>query len=297
MDIRSLLLFQHLANSLHFGHTADAMYVSPSTLSRVIQRLEEDCGVPLFVRDKRTVRLTAAGQRMREFCDLTLDNWQQLKADLDQQQQLLQGEISLYCSVTASQSYLPKLLSRFRQLHPQVEFKLTTGDPNLSVQKIAENQVDVSICIYSPDLSSDLRFMSLDRIPLWLISSKDSKITRPEQVDWRKHSVILPESGPSKRIVHHWFAEHNIRPRVYATVGGNEAIVSMVALDCGIGIVPQVVLDNSMLGQKVNRMRLSDIESYQIGLCCQRKRENEALISALFNCWQDGPVVDQRPDN
>ena len=95
---------------------------------------------------------------------------------------------------------------------------------------------------------------------------------------------ILPESGPSKRIVHHWFAEQGIRPRVYASVAGNEAIVSMVALGCGLGIVPQVVLDYSTIGQKVNRIKLDAIEPYQLGLCCLKKRSKEPAIQALFNC-------------
>ncbi|HAD91386.1 MAG TPA: HTH-type transcriptional activator IlvY, partial [Alteromonas macleodii] len=51
MDFRSLQLFNHLATSLHFGITAEAMYVSPSTLSRVIQRLEDELGCTLFKRD------------------------------------------------------------------------------------------------------------------------------------------------------------------------------------------------------------------------------------------------------
>jgi LysR family positive regulator for ilvC len=60
--------------------------------------------------------------------------------------------------------------------------------------------------------------------------------------------------------------------------------VSMVALGCGLGIVPQVVLDYSTIGQKVNRIRLDDIEPYQLGLCCLRKRADEPALRALFNC-------------
>ena len=59
MDLRDLKLFLHLAESCHFGRTARAMHVSPSTLSRQIQRLEEDVGHALFLRDNRTVTLTA----------------------------------------------------------------------------------------------------------------------------------------------------------------------------------------------------------------------------------------------
>ncbi|TAB62236.1 HTH-type transcriptional activator IlvY, partial [Salmonella enterica subsp. enterica serovar Saintpaul] len=51
MDLRDLKTFLHLAESRHFGRSARAMHVSPSTLSRQIQRLEEDLGQPLFVRD------------------------------------------------------------------------------------------------------------------------------------------------------------------------------------------------------------------------------------------------------
>lgn len=62
MDLRDLKMFLHLAESRHFGRSARAMHVSPSTLSRQIQRLEEDLGQPLFVRDNRTVTLTEAGK-------------------------------------------------------------------------------------------------------------------------------------------------------------------------------------------------------------------------------------------
>lgn len=61
MDLRDLKLFLHLADSRHFGRSARAMHVSPSTLSRQIQRLEDDLGQALFLRDNRTVTLTDAG--------------------------------------------------------------------------------------------------------------------------------------------------------------------------------------------------------------------------------------------
>ena len=68
MDLRDLKTFLHLAESRHFGRSARAMHVSPSTLSRQIQRLEEDLGQPLFVRDNRTVTLTEAGEELRKRC-------------------------------------------------------------------------------------------------------------------------------------------------------------------------------------------------------------------------------------
>lgn len=107
MDLRDLKMFLHLAESRHFGRSARAMHVSPSTLSRQIQRLEEDLGQPLFVRDNRTVTLTEAGEELRIFAQQTLLQYQQLRHTIDQQGPSLSGELHIFCSVTAAYSHLP----------------------------------------------------------------------------------------------------------------------------------------------------------------------------------------------
>ncbi|WP_088329330.1 HTH-type transcriptional activator IlvY [Lacimicrobium sp. SS2-24] len=282
MDIRSLQLFQHLATSLHFAKTAEAMFVSPSTLSRAIQRLEQECGAPLFVRDNRNVRLTAAGSRVLDFSVRLLQEWQQVRSEIQQQSQVVQGELSLFCSVTASYSHLPALLERFRHRYPQVEIKLTTGDPAMSVENVRTKQADLAIAVASPEFADELWFQHLDTLPLVLICPGNLGVTQLQQIDWRQVSMVLPESGPSRRIVYHWFAERGIRPNVYASVAGNEAIVSMVALGCGLGIVPRPVVEQSVLANQLTMITLPDIESFQLGICCLKERAKEPLIQALM---------------
>ncbi|MGK4430477.1 LysR family transcriptional regulator, partial [Yersinia enterocolitica] len=118
MDLRDLKLFLHLAESRHFGRSAKAMHVSPSTLSRQIQRLEETIGQPLFLRDNRTVQLTDAGTQLKAFAQQTLLQYQQLRHALGQHGPSLSGELRLFCSVTAAYSHLPPILDRFRARHP-----------------------------------------------------------------------------------------------------------------------------------------------------------------------------------
>lgn len=282
MDFRSLQLFNHLANSLHFGETANAMYVSPSTLSRAIQRLEEECGTVLLKRNNRSVVLTHAGHKLLAFSTEVLKEWQSLRQELRDDNDALQGELSLFCSVTASQSHLPTLLRQFRERYPSVDIRLVTGDPALSNEKVKHKECDVAIGIDAPDFPTDMTFSPLDKIPLELIVPKDWRLTELAQIDWRRHQVIMPEHGPTRRIAYHWFAEHGIRPNVYASVGGNEAIVSMVALECGIGFVPKVVLEYSSMTSNVNRIQVHDIEAYDLGLSCLSSRRHEPLINALF---------------
>jgi len=283
VDIKNLAMFNHLAQSLHFGKTAQAMYITPSTLSRAIQRLEQTVGTRLFERNNRAVTLTPSGRLFLQFSAQTLANWQTLQSELALQEQQLSGELSVYCSVTAAHSHLPEMLNAYRALHPQVDIKLVTGDPALSINKIVDGQSDVAISIQTPQMHSDILFKAIDTVPLVLIVPKSFGISRLKQIKWSEHQIIMPESGPSKRIVHHWFAEHNIRPKVYASVGGNEAIVTMVALGFGIGIVPTIVLNTSSLQNQVTAITIDDIESYQIGLCCLKAKQHEPKINAMFD--------------
>src|SRR5690606_30075247 len=66
MDFAELRLFLHLSRSLHFGRTSTECHISPSALSRAIQRLERDVGHALFARDNRSVELTPKGKRFQQ---------------------------------------------------------------------------------------------------------------------------------------------------------------------------------------------------------------------------------------
>ena len=62
MERKDLAAFLCLAEALHFGRAAQQLNITASTLSRVIQRLELEVETELFVRDRRSVTLTAAGE-------------------------------------------------------------------------------------------------------------------------------------------------------------------------------------------------------------------------------------------
>lgn len=290
MDLRDLKLFLHLAESRHFGRSARAMHVSPSTLSRQIQRLEEDLGQTLFLRDNRTVTLTDAGERLRQFAQQTLLQYQQMRHAMGQNGPSLSGEMKMFCSVTAAYSHLPPILDRFRAEHPLVEIKLTTGDAADAVEKVQSNEVDIAIAGRPETLPTSIGFTPLGLIPLVLIAPAlpcpvRTQATQP-QPDWAQIPFILPAQGPSRRRIDLWFRHRHIaNPLIYATVSGHEAIVSMVALGCGIALLPDVVLENSPEPIRNRILELEDVEMvapFELGVCVQKKRLTEPLIDAFW---------------
>lgn len=291
MDLKDLKLFLHLAESRHFGKTAKATHVSPSTLSRQIQRMEEELGRPLFLRDNRTVELTQSGQQLKAFAQQTLLHYQQLRNALSQEDESLSGELRLFCSVTAAYSHLPTVLDRFRALHPSVEIKLTTGDAADAVEKVQSNDADLAIAGRPENLPASVEFHKIGEVPLVMIAPSlpcpVQSLMAVDKPDWASIPFILPEHGPTRRRIDQWFRRHHIsNPLIYATVAGHEAIVSMVALGCGIALLPSVVLDNSP--ESVRRRitvaeNVAQTSAFDLGVCVQKKRLSEPLIHAF---WQ-----------
>ena len=84
--------------------------------------------------------------------------------------------------------------------------------------------------------------------------------------------------------VDEWFRERDIEPNIYAQVAGNEAIVSMVSLGFGIGVVPKIVLENSPLKERVQIYQVRpELEPYDIGLFTLQKHLKNPLIEAFWN--------------
>lgn len=289
MDSKSLAMFTYLAQSLHFGQTAKACYVSPSTLSRSIQRLEQELGCQLLHRDNRNVVLTPAGQKLLDFALTQQSQLEGLKLELAKQTQQLTGKLHLYCSVTAAYSHLPELLDRFRRQYPLVEIMLTTGDASEAVSQIQQQNVDIAIAAKPDDLSTSFYFHHLADVELQLIAPSQvcpvQQQIQQTHIDWKHVPIILPDQGLARTRFEKWYRQlHFGKPNIYANVSGHEAIVSMVALGCGVGIAPEVVVDISPLKNRVQVLDIkTDIEPFNLGVCCLNIKKQQPLIQAFFN--------------
>ena len=289
MDIRTLRHFIELSETLHFGRASAKANISTSALSRNIRQLEAELDTVLFDRDNRTVALTPEGRTFQRYARDAVQQWEQIRYDLTDPAEQLSGEIRLYCSVTASHSILVELLNRFRPWNPGVEIMLQTGDPEHAIERILALEEELAIAARPEILQPGLLFKPIAESPLVFVAPKESsemptaQFTPANPADWQNIPMILAAGGIARRRVDAWFGALGVTPQIYAQVAGNEAIVSMVSLGLGVGVVPKIVLDNSPHAASV---RVLDVKPalvpYDLGLFTLQRHLKNPLVNAFW---------------
>lgn len=286
MDGHRLRLFLLLAKNLNFNRAAKQAHVSPSTLSRVIKQLEDELEVSLFTRNNRSVSLTYQGKKLQQFAADSLQDWENFREQLQQESALLRGSLSLFCSVTASYSFLYDILAQFRRTQPHIAITLHTGDPAISMDRVASGFEDIGIAARQDTMPYGLVFKKMTHSNLTLIAPQAKQRSFSENLrepDWNKIPFIFSEKGVTRERLEKWLAQQQITPNIYAQVAGHEAIVSMVSLGFGVGLVPQIVLDNSPLAKSVVALaNPCDFGDYEVGICVLRKRLNNPIINEFW---------------
>jgi LysR family positive regulator for ilvC len=285
MDIRNLNLFRHLAATLHFARTSQACFITPSALTRVIQRIESELGEPLFLRSNRSVELTPAGEAFKQYADDVLQRWDRLQDELSSET-ILKGELSIYCSVTASYGILPDIMAKYRRAYPHVRIHLETGDPAKALVKLFNQDADMVIAALPDTLPEDLVFQVLSETPLVFIAPllfPEIIVETGGRTDWEKTPLIIPDHGLSRDRIDQWFARENFIPHIYSEVAGNEAIIVMVSLGCGLGLVPRMVLEKSPFLDQVRVLDESpQLPPFVIGMCTRGKNLVNPRVNALW---------------
>jgi LysR family positive regulator for ilvC len=297
MDIRELNLFLHLAGSLHFGQTSRACNITRSGLTRAIQRLEQELGEKLFLRDNRSVSLTRAGALFKDYAADVVQRYRTLQSQMATESRL-KGELSLYCSVTAILSILPDIITRFRHNYPDIHLNLSTGDAAMALPRLENKEADITIAALPDRLPRHTIFLKLLDTPLIFIAPKypgnDGIRPSPENLD--RIPIVMPERGLSRQRCEKWFADRGSSPTIYSLVAGNEALIAMVAMGCGIGVVPRLVLDNSPMKDRVMTIDVEPgLTPFSVGACTTRSAWRGPVVQAFWHIAEQTSTRTQIP--
>lgn len=150
MELLQLQYFLVVARLEHVTEAARNLHVTQSSLSKTIQRLEEDLGVPLFDRIGRNLRLNEFGSRFLSRAERALFELEQGKQELSD---LSSPEHSTLELAVTTASTLPNILREFRKKRPDIQFHVQMLTTKEMVTLLDRGEVD--FCLSSPPIKGD----------------------------------------------------------------------------------------------------------------------------------------------
>ena len=124
------------------------------------------------------------------------------------------------------------------------------------------------------------------------VACEVERLCHQRPLPWAALPVVLPASGHARESADRWFRRRRIAPLVYGEVPGSEAILALVSLGCGVGIVPRLVLDESPLAAKLSVLDADDggaaLGEFRVGVCTQRRKLGSPLVRALWDSFAGG---------
>jgi DNA-binding transcriptional LysR family regulator len=252
MELRQIRSFLSIAETLHFGRTAELIHLSQPALSLQIRSLEEEMGVRLFERTRRKTTLTAAGSAFRDAAAAALSQLEQAirRAKLAANGKL--GLLRIGFVSTAGSEIVADIVRQFRDLNPAVEFSLrnilTTGQ----IQMLETGSLDIGFLRLPIGGHSTLDVVTVHREPFVLVVPSSHKLAKRKRVRLREvadEDFVMYERtwAPGFHdLIFGILRDAGIVPNVTQTAGEVPTLISLVHSHMGITIMPLSAVKHSV---------------------------------------------------
>ena len=244
MELRQIRSFLSIAETLHFGRTAELIHLSQPALSLQIRALEEEVGVRLFERNRRKTTLTAAGLSFRGNAAAALSQLEQAIRGARLAANGNLGRLRIGFISTAGREIVPDIIREFRELNPQVEFSLRNIVTAEQVRMLETGALDIGFLRVPIGGHSALDVVSVHREPFVLVVPSSHKLAKRKRVRLREladQDFVGYERtyAPAFHdLIFGMLRDAGIAPNVSQTAAEIPTLISLVASGMGITILP-----------------------------------------------------------
>lgn len=253
MQLRDIQYVLAAADEGSFSKAAVKVHVSQPALSQLVQRLEDELGVKLFVRKSNRVTLTPAGKIFYEDGKKILALSEQLIHKMNDFQNLKKGELTISVAPLYQKCYLLRVLSEYQKRHFGIKVRLVDAFSTDSEMLLVQGQVDLAVVIL-PFQNKSIKYEKVFEEQIFLAVPKqfaiNQKLPDPKERPCMIEDLRVLKDEPFVMYEHGrrmWGSSMALcrsagfEPRVAFESNVCESLNAMVAGGMGVGFVPSAI--------------------------------------------------------
>jgi LysR family transcriptional regulator, cyn operon transcriptional activator len=293
-ELRHYRYFLEIAKRGTFTAAAEALNMTQSALSEQILQLERECGSTLFNRRHSGITLTPAGEYLLHQAEALLAQAAETREGLAGFRHGYRSRLRVASILGPLQSWLPAALAGFVQAEPHVQLQVQHRDTvNEILADVAVDQLDVGIVSLRPTSPARSRHHELSQT---VLVEEELAVLVPRghplaelgcirQEDLRStHLITFPSGYNLRQIIEDWYRSAGAVPIVAAETGAIEVMLSLVAADVGVAIVPRSLASRGLAaGMRGLRLDPEDSPRRVVAAVSRRDGRNAALVRTLID--------------
>jgi DNA-binding transcriptional LysR family regulator len=240
VTFRQLRVFVEVARNLSFVRAAERLHLTPPAVTMQVKELEAAIELPLFDREGRKVSLTTAGEYFLVYAKRLLATLKEADDAMARLRKLESGTLTVGMVATAKY-FVPHLLARFREEHPNVELRLQVGTNREELVGLLQ-QGDVDLAIMGrPPKELAARAEPFAAHPHVFVAPPGHPILaigHPPVAALAPYALIVREPASGTRaLMDRFFQDHRLEPRIAMEMPSNETIKQAVMAGMGLSFL------------------------------------------------------------
>lgn len=241
INANHLKVFNSVAKNLSFTRAAEELYISQSSVSIQIKKLEEHLEIRLFEQLGKRIFLTEAGVTLFLYSQKVFSLIDEAIHAIDEIKGNSRGRLLLGASTTPGIYLLPKIIGNFKSIYPGIIPKLEIANSQRIADMVNSNMLDVGIIGEDITCPPEIHVEPWIKDELFLVvPNKDPWISTASirLRDLENEQFIFREYGSSTRsIVENVLAKHESKVSIALELNNTEAIKQAVSAGLGVSIV------------------------------------------------------------
>jgi DNA-binding transcriptional LysR family regulator len=293
MELRQLVAFVAVAETLHFGRAADSVGLAAPALSRQIKTLEQELGVALLTRTTRQVALTRAGFALLEEAKAILASVDMARTAVRNAHSPESRTLRVGAIDSASASFLSEVVAQFRRDDPQIDIQFIEAMTEPLLNMLESGRLDVCL-IRPPRRTTDCTFEVLRaEMPLVILPTQHPLATKPfvTLADLVTEPIIIParRSRPyAYDLVMAYFESVGAVPKISIEATEKPAMMAAVQAGLGVALAPDWVARLSFPGVVMRKITGAALDPPHAGTLVgvawrphQRSAPRDAFLALL----------------
>ena len=289
VEIRQLEYFVAVAERLNFSRAAEQLYVSQPLLSQQIADLEEQLGVTLLVRNRRSVKLTNAGIALLREAKFILERVNGTRKIVQDAANGigLGGTLRVGYEQVVDRSLIAHTSFRFKQAFPEVDVALSVRNSASLAYMLSEGELDLGFTLQPDEKLSpqfDRLVVALDRLSLFVATPLatdhfDMEYLKRMVREYQIYALDRDSKGINSII--HVLSTVSVTPQFIFLESIDDIIVAVEA-GTGIGFLPYRRIKECLQLGSITAYPLSEMDYSEIGITVIWNKNNSNPLIRNF---------------